>query len=141
MRFRLAIVSALVLLACVPKEDKQDAAGGPSASGARIHFSAQPPPAQLPVAPPNVTAGPAPTPVPSGSSAGSATDGREVLAGRRLHADAKKGCADLACLGNKCGKLCVQFMAETYKEGDFRSVNHRNTIYFNCQGACLADPD
>ena len=125
MRSLELVLLALSLTACVPSDKKQDPGGAPSAS----------------VSPPNEVARVPTTPAVSANPFETKTDGREIAAGKRLHADANQGCADLGCLGAKCGKLCSQFMAETYKDGDFRSVRHRNTIFFNCQGACLDEPD
>jgi hypothetical protein len=56
-----------------------------------------------------------------------------------MGASAQQGCSDKRCIGEKCGKMCTQWMSENYTS--FRSTNQRNVIYFNCLGACLAGPD
>lgn len=122
----LALGLALFVVAC--EKDEQPLAGNarPAASVPRISLSAQPWRSGG-----NVGALPS-------SRAPIATDGSEVAAGHKAHALAAKACKDDKCMGEKCGTACTSWVSEPGKS--FRSVNHKNVVYFNCFGACLAGP-
>lgn len=69
---------------------------------------------------------------------GVTTDGRETQAGYDAHVGLAKECKDQSCFGQRCPKLCTQWIAENAKS--LPTANHKNTAYFRCFGACLAGP-
>jgi hypothetical protein len=131
---RAATLLACLALACA-KSDKQDPAPTSASSGVpRLFIKDQPspPPFGNPSAPP-ADAG--------AERGGRKTDGRATEAGKLLHDQAAQGCKDPTCLGDKCGRLCAQFIRETYQDGEITTARQKNGIYFDCLGACLHEPD
>ena len=126
-RVLVALVVVLFTSAC-QKDEKTAPSPGPTKSVPVVALSQQP--WRNSAADGSVAMQPPPSAqVPQG-------DGREVAAGSRIGRDSAAGCSDEKCLLEKCGKLCVAWMDETYKA--FKSTRQRNEVYFGCLGACLS---
>ncbi|MCC6217843.1 MAG: hypothetical protein IT376_23495 [Polyangiaceae bacterium] len=78
----------------------------------------------------------------AGESAPPATDGRERVKGEALHRALGGPCrGDRACLLERCGQACSEWIREAYAPGAFASPRHAVQVQVNCTGACLGGGD
>lgn len=78
----------------------------------------------------------------AGESATPVTDGRERVKGDALHGELSGPCRDdRACLLERCGQACAEWIREAYAPGAFASPRHAVQVQVNCTGACIGGGD